>query len=336
MMCGTAGVCQTPTSAASKRSRRTSAASTLARLRPGPMREAAVDRPRVRGAQGLRRRKGLLPPVRGRAGAQLPADLPRGDQLSDLRDGPRLSHAAVGLLRPRTPVIPTPATPSTSARRSRDGRGRQALDGLRRLRRHLGQHLPGHQHRQRHAGARLGGHPPPHPRGAVARRLDARAGARAPPGRRPARGARLRRRAVRPQPAAPLLGREDGPVGPLRRRLRDHPAHERAHDARAGARAPHVGEGAGRRGGVRGRRGAVLVDAAAPTPRPSVSRRSSSARRPPAWGRSCSSEGRARIPSARTRSDARSGPRSRRRSASRSGSLTRSPRRSAPPGRSST
>ena len=137
-----------------------------------------------------------------------------------------------------------------------------------------------------------------------------RAGTCASSGCGAARGARLRRRPVRRQPAAPLLGREDGAVGPLGRRLRDDPAHERAHDARAGARAPHARQAAGRRGGVRRASRCCSRRRCTPTPRPSVWRQSSSARRPPAWGPSCSSEGRARILLARTRSDARSAPRS--------------------------
>ena len=128
----------------------------------------------------------------------------------------------------------------------------------------------------------------------------------------------------------PLLywGEKMVPSGLVGRRLRDHPALERAHDARARDRAAHAGQGAGRRRRVRGRRGAVLVDAARRTPRPSAWRRSSSARRPPASGTVLLKRGPRQDPfGANAVGCAIGAADCRRRSASRSASPTRSPRR---------
>ena len=87
-------------------------------------------------------------------------------------------------------VVERGANVTPAEARHARGRGEErpaALAGVLRVQRDLGQHVPGHQHRQRRAGAGLGGHAAPRAGGGAAGRLVA---ARA--GRRCRAGAALR------------------------------------------------------------------------------------------------------------------------------------------------
>ena len=122
-----------------------------------------------------------------------------------------------------------------AAARRREQRRSASLAGVLGVQRDLGQHVPGHQHRQRRAGAGLGGDAAACAGDGPAGRLVARARRGAPDRRRPARGARVRRAAVRRQLPAALLGRKDRPVGAVSGDVRDAADDQRVPRARASA-----------------------------------------------------------------------------------------------------